>query len=77
MVQSAAAPNVVRFAPRTTDQGGPIDRVHLARQTLGDPSLASEVLHMYNEMAVTYFARLEGATNRNDLMINLHALKGA
>ena len=54
----------------------PIDRIHLARQTLGDQSLALEVLRMYDEMAATYFARLETSTNRNDLMVNLHALQG-
>jgi len=69
-----------RLAPqpapiRTGD--GPIDRVHLARQTLGDTALASEVLRMFDEMVGTYFGRLERSTTRNDLMVNLHALKGA
>lgn len=77
MVKSAAAANVLPFAPVARDNGGPIDRVHLARQTLGDSALAEEVLRMYEEMAGTYFGRLELSTNRNDVMVNLHALKGA
>ncbi len=77
MVKSSAAQKVVRISQRATEQGGPIDRIHLARQTLGDQSLAMEVLRMYDEMAATYYARLETSTNRNDLMVNLHALKGA
>lgn len=76
MVKSGAARKVVPMA-RATEQGGPIDRIHLARQTLGDQSLALEVLHMYDEMAATYYSRLETSTNRNDLMVNLHALKGS
>jgi HPt (histidine-containing phosphotransfer) domain-containing protein len=75
MVKSGAARKVVPIL--RADQGGPIDRIHLARQTLGDQSLALEVLHMYDEMAATYCSRLETSTNRNDLMVNLHALKGA
>ena len=77
MVNSAAARKVIPITRRPRQQGGPIDRVHLARQTLGDQSLAEEVLHMYDEMAATYNERLETSTNRNDLMVNLHALKGA
>jgi HPt (histidine-containing phosphotransfer) domain-containing protein len=78
MVKGTAARKVVRIeTARYADNNGPIDRVHLARQTLGDQSLAHEVLHMYGEMAATYFSRLETSTNRNDLMVNLHALKGA
>lgn len=77
MGKNARATNVLPFAPRATEQGGPIDRVHLARQTLGDSALAEEVLRMYDEMAATYFDRLELSTNRNDLMVNLHAPKGA
>lgn len=78
MVTSAAARKVVRIeTARYTENGGPIDRIHLARQTLGDHALAREVLHMYDGMAATYFAKLETSTNRNDLMLNLHALKGA
>jgi len=55
----------------------PLDMVHLARQTLGDWALEVEVLRMFNQISRTYFERLETSTNRNDLMVNLHALKGA
>lgn len=61
----------------THEQPGPIDRIHLARQTLGDVSLAEEVLRLYDEMARVTFDRLQHSTTRNDLMVHLHALKGA
>jgi HPt (histidine-containing phosphotransfer) domain-containing protein len=78
MVKGTAARKVIRIeTARAMDPNGPIDRVHLARQTLGDASLAEEVLRMFDSMAATYCERLETSTTRNDLMINLHALKGA
>ena len=59
------------------DAGRPLDMAHFARQTLGDWSLGVEVLRLFDEMQRTYFDRLETSTNRNDLLVNLHALKGA
>jgi HPt (histidine-containing phosphotransfer) domain-containing protein len=59
------------------EPGRPVDMGHLGRQTLGDWSLAIEVLRLYEEMQRTYFDRLETSTNRNDLMVNLHSLKAA
>ena len=55
----------------------PLDMQHLARQTLGDAGLQDEVLRLFDELQRTYFDRLESSTTRNDLMVNLHALKGA
>lgn len=55
----------------------PIDMGHLGRQTLGDPGLELEVLRLFDEMSRVYYARLEASTNVEDLLRNLHTLKGA
>ena len=55
----------------------PIDMDHLARQTLGDPGLEIEVLRLFDEMSHVYYSRLEVSTNVDDLLRNLHTLKGA
>lgn len=56
--------------------GGPIDLEHLSRQTLGDDSLAREVLNMFVEQTRGVDERLRSATpqERRDLA---HALVGA
>ena len=69
-VQSGLAGNSARHLH-------PIDMGHLARQTMGDSGLEFEILRMFDEMAKVYFGRLEGSTNASDLLMNLHALKGA
>ena len=55
----------------------PIDMGHLARQTMGDTGLEFEILRMFDQMAKVYYGRLEVSTNVSDLLMNLHALKGA
>jgi HPt (histidine-containing phosphotransfer) domain-containing protein len=55
----------------------PIDMVHLARQTLGDKGLELEVLRMFDDAAQVYFGRIEKSTTTEDLLRNLHTLKGA
>jgi len=56
---------------------GPIDMAHLSRQTLGDNNLELEVLRMFDEMSRTYYSRLESSTTVEDLLVNLHTLRGA
>lgn len=74
----AADPIILSSVPMPeTEPGRPVDMVHLAKQTLGDWSLGCEVLRLFDEMQRTYFQRLERSTTRNDLLVNLHALKGA
>lgn len=73
--QSAASAPLVR-TPGAPSQH-PLDMVHLGRQTLGDPGLQSEVLRLFADALRAYYERLETSTTRNDLMVNLHALKGA
>ena len=51
--------------------------VHLGRQTMGDPGLQSEVLRLFEQMSHVYFRRLETSTTVEDLLRNLHTLKGA
>jgi len=55
----------------------PIDLVHLAKQTLGDWALECEVLRMFDEVVQSYFRKLESSTSTEELLANLHALKGA
>ena len=65
-------------APQPTGAGrGPIDMVHLSRQTLGDAGLEMEVLRLFDEMSHVYYERLETSTTVPDLLRNLHTIKGA
>ncbi len=56
---------------------GPIDLGHLSRQTLGDLGLEAEVLRLFDEMSHTYTRRLEESTTVDDILRNLHTIKGA
>ena len=55
----------------------PIDLEHLSRQTLGDPGLEQEVLRLFDQMSHIYFGRLESSTTIEELLRNLHTIKGA
>jgi HPt (histidine-containing phosphotransfer) domain-containing protein len=55
----------------------PIDMDHLSRQTLGDRGLQQEVLRLFDEMSHVYFERLEVSTTVDELLRNLHTIKGA
>lgn len=55
----------------------PIDMEHLGRQTLGDAGLEEEVLRLFDEMTHVYYERLEVSTTVEELLRNLHTLKGA
>ena len=55
----------------------PIDLVHLARQTLGDPGLECEVLRMFETQVNLYFERLCAANDPYEISLGLHTLKGA
>jgi len=72
--------NSVRKRVETTETRkarGPIDMVHLKKQTLGDPGLELEVLRLFDQMSHVYYTRLETSTTVSDLLANLHTLKGA
>jgi len=40
---------------------GPVDRAHLYRMTLGDPTLEDEVLRLFERQAVMLIGRMAGA----------------
>jgi HPt (histidine-containing phosphotransfer) domain-containing protein len=56
---------------------GPVDMIHLAKQTLGDHGLEQEVLRLFDETARVYFGRIEHSTSVDELLYHLHTLKGA
>ncbi|MEO5806925.1 Hpt domain-containing protein [Devosia sp.] len=72
---SAALENAHSPSPARPDR--PIDLVHLAKQCLGDANLELEVLRLYDTTIKTYISRLKLATTFDELVINLHSLKGA
>ena len=75
MAQRAAAE---AFAPGTEQRDvRPIDLVHLAGQCLGDENLEIEILRMYDATVATYLERLRLALTVDDLLLNLHSIKGA
>jgi len=60
-----------------TPARAPIDLDYLSRQTLGDPGLEAEVLRLFDDMSHAYYGRLETSTSVDDLLRNLHTLRGA
>ncbi len=68
---------VIGFEAPSPEIRRPIDMDHLSRQTLGDAGLELEVLRMFDEMSHVYYERLEVSTTVEDLLRNLHTLKGA
>jgi HPt (histidine-containing phosphotransfer) domain-containing protein len=66
-----------RQRARTAIGSGPVDRAHLARQTLGDPGLEQEVLRLFEEASRRYFVRIEHASDVPELLGHLHTLKAA
>src|SRR5687768_8426597 len=74
--QSPLEPKRGTRAP-SKDAHGPVDMIHLAKQTLGDRGLEEEVLRMFDETSRIYFERIERSTSVDELMRHLHTLKGA
>ncbi|WP_127753493.1 MULTISPECIES: Hpt domain-containing protein [unclassified Devosia] len=72
---SASLPQ--QFSPSEANKGGPIDRLHLARQCLGDEGLEQEVLRLFHDTIKSYMARLQRAEDGAETRIALHTLKGA
>jgi len=66
--------------PLSSDAGQgrrPINLVHLAKQSLGDPGLEEEILRMFDQLVETYMSRVRTQAPVGDASFNLHALKGA
>ncbi len=55
----------------------PIDLVHLARHTLGDPQLEREVLQLFAAQARTYLNRIKEAGDARTWRESAHTIKGA
>lgn len=55
----------------------PVDLVHLARQTLGDRALESEVLGLFQVQARAIFAQLQTVTQSQARLDLAHTLKGS
>ena len=55
----------------------PIDLVFLARQTMGDRRLESEVLAMFETQVALYWERVASATEADKISLGIHTLKGA
>ena len=73
--QSTAKPTETSSPP--PEIRGPIDMAQLSRQTLGDHNLELEAPRLVDEMSHTYYSRLESSTTVEELLVNLHTLKGA
>ncbi|MEP4705311.1 MAG: Hpt domain-containing protein [Hyphomicrobiales bacterium] len=55
----------------------PIDLVHLAKQTLGDRSLETEVLRLFMTQADVYMKRVEQANDDDTRFAAAHTIKGS
>lgn len=55
----------------------PIDLVHLAKQTLGDRSLETEVLRLFMTQADVYMQRVELANDDDARFAAAHTIKGS
>jgi HPt (histidine-containing phosphotransfer) domain-containing protein len=77
MARHSASKTKDRVRARATVGHGPLDMVHLAKQTLGDKGLEQEVLRVFDDASRTYFSRIETSTNVEDLMRHLHTLSAA
>lgn len=63
--------------PKKSPSSRPIDLVHLSKQSLGDPGLEDEILHMYDQMVLNQMSRIREAVDVDDVLFCLHGLKGA
>ena len=77
MARNSASKTRDRVRARTAVRRGPLDMIHLAKQTLGDKGLEEEVLRLFDDASRTYFARIETSTNVEELVGHLHTLSAA
>lgn len=78
MDQMSVSVKTGRTAPnRPARSPGPIDLMHLARQSMGDPGLELEMLRIFDDIVRTHFWQLERSTTISQLLIHLHTLRGA
>jgi|SRR6478672_110793 HPt (histidine-containing phosphotransfer) domain-containing protein len=58
-------------------EAGPLDREHLARQTLGDVDLQREILALFRRQSGVILARLMAARGSDERRMAAHTLKGS
>jgi len=68
---------VIEEVSETRSAARPIDLVHLSRQSLGDLGLEAEILRMFDQMVLTQMSKIRQSANVDEILVNLHALKGA
>jgi len=66
-----------KATPLIRSERRPIDLVHLAKQSLGDPGLEEEILRMFDQVAQIYVQRIGESRVCEEVLADLHALKGA
>ncbi len=66
-----------KAAPLIRSERRPIDLVHLAKQSLGDPGLEEEILRMFDQVVQIYMLRVGQSRVGDEVLADLHALKGA
>ena len=59
------------------ERSRPIDLVHLARYTLGDRALESEILQLFRAQAGIYMDRLKSASDGRSWREAAHTIKGS
>jgi len=63
--------------PQILTERRPIDLVHLAKQSLGDPGLEEEILRMFDQVVQIYMQRVSESSVCSEVLADLHAIKGA
>lgn len=58
-------------------RAGPIDVLHLARQSLGDPGLEVEILIRYGQIVRAHADKLEHTRDLDELREHLHVIRAA
>jgi HPt (histidine-containing phosphotransfer) domain-containing protein len=76
VAMSAVQQNIEAPVPAQTQRAAPIDRVHLARMTLGERSLECEVLALFVRQADMLMRRM-GRPERDVVAAAAHTLKGS
>ena len=79
MARKSALGNAARSLGETRDQlaGDPIDRAYLARFTLGNSALESEVLQLFADQVPIYVQALRDARVRKAWREAAHTIKGS
>ena len=69
--------DITEASPPLAPLGGPIDRAHLSRMTLGEKELEREVLALFDRQAELLLARMRKAKEPAVVAAAAHTLKGS